>query len=52
MSKDKKKMGNRKYTKEFKESSVQLVLNSEELTNKEKCERKRTYHKSYKLFKQ
>ncbi len=34
MSKDKKKMTNSKYTKEFRDSSVQLVLNSQESTAK------------------
>jgi transposase len=34
MSKDKKKMRNSKYTREFRDSSVQLVLNSNESTAK------------------
>jgi transposase len=34
MSKDKKKMKNSKYTREFRDSSVQLVLNSQEPTTK------------------
>ena len=34
MSKDKKKMRNSKYTREFRDSSVQLVLNSDESTAK------------------
>ena len=34
MSKDKKKMKNSKYTREFRDSSVQLVLNSQESTTK------------------
>ena len=34
MSKDKKKMKNSKYTREFRDSSVQLVLNSQESTAK------------------
>ena len=34
MSKDKKKMKNSKYTREFRDSSVQLVMNSEESTAK------------------
>jgi transposase len=34
MNKDKRSMGNKKNTKEFKESSVQLVLNSKESTIK------------------
>ena len=34
MNKDKKKMRNSKYTREFRDSSVQLVLNSNESTAK------------------
>ena len=34
MSKDKSKMKNSKYTREFRDSSVQLVLNSQESTAK------------------
>jgi len=34
MSKDKKKMKNSKYTREFRDSSVQLVMNSDESTAK------------------
>ena len=34
MSKDKKKTKNSKYTREFRDSSVQLVLNSQESTTK------------------
>ena len=34
MSKDKQKMKNSKYTREFRDSSVQLVLNSQESTIK------------------
>ena len=34
MNKDKKKMRNSKYTREFQDSSVQLVINSEESTVK------------------
>ncbi|WP_418640650.1 transposase [Sulfurimonas sp. ST-27] len=34
MSKEKEKMRNSKYTREFRDSSVQLVLNSEESTAK------------------
>ena len=34
MSKDKKKMRNSKYTREFRDSSVQLVINSDESTAK------------------
>ncbi len=34
MSKDKKKMRNSKYTKEFRDFSVQLVMNSNETTAK------------------
>ena len=34
MNKDKKKMRNSKYTREFRDSSVQLVMNSEESTAK------------------
>jgi transposase len=34
MSKDKMKMRNSKYTREFRDSSVQLVINSEESTAK------------------
>ena len=34
MSKDKKKMRSSKYTREFRDSSVQLVINSDESTAK------------------
>ena len=34
MSKDKKKMRNSKYIREFRDSSVQLILNSDESTAK------------------
>ena len=34
MNKDKKKMRNSKYTREFRDSSVQLVINSDESTAK------------------
>ena len=34
MNKDKKKMRNSQYTREFRDSSVQLVMNSEESTAK------------------